>query len=258
MPSCPKTVHPGPPKDLIDYSARTAFLNATTDLLRPAPIDDLLESLPVVQTWLATIPQTAPVSPNRLSVMLGLAHGRISTMDDSSEAAEAKHAISDWMKRCQFFRVGWTWILTDYAEPTILAHALGRFERRKWYFMEPWEELHPKLAPSVPQRGNESYMDYVKRCDAEHRKQRKDNLRFVQVRKGLLTKRTESRDARWTVRHLCLQESFADITKNEPDESGYDENKVGHAVRAFRRRVGLPDPPSISRRDTNQPKARRK
>src|SRR4051812_31016716 len=113
--SSPGTVHPDLFQPVVDYSARTAFLNATTELLMPAPIDDLLESLPTVLAWLATIPQTSPIASKRLSVTMGLAHGSISTTDDSSEAAEAKRAIWNSMKRCQFFRVGWTWIFTDYA-----------------------------------------------------------------------------------------------------------------------------------------------
>jgi hypothetical protein len=238
--SSPETIHPDLFQPVVDYSARTAFLNATTDLLKPAPIDDLLEALPAVQSWLATIPPTAPMSAKRSSVTLGLANGKISTVDNSSKAVKARKAISRWGKSCRFFRVGWTWIFTDYAEPTILLHALGSCEHRKWYFMEPRDGLHPELAPSVPQRGNEIYMDYVRRSDAEYRQQRKDNLRSVQIKTGALTRRTEARDARWTVRHLCLEETFADIADNEPDESGRDENKVGHAVRAFRRRVILP------------------
>jgi hypothetical protein len=188
MPSC----RPKPPvpadrfQGPVDYSARSAFLNATTDLLRPAPIDDLLDLLPVVMQWLRTIPQSENFEigdssdfGKRLSITMGLNVGIISPDDDSSEAAEVKRAISDWMKSCRFFGDGWTWILADYAEPTLLAHAFRRCEPRRWYFMEPWRELHPEL-PSFSQRGDESYMEYIERSDQEYRNRRKENLRSVQ------------------------------------------------------------------------------
>jgi hypothetical protein len=221
---------------LIDYSARTAFLTATTDLLRPAPIDDLLESVPTVETWLATIPQTAPLTVERFSITMGLASCLISPLDDSSEAAEVKHAIAAWMKNCRFFRDEWKWIL-DYAEPTLLLHAFARCERRKWYFKEPWRELHPEL-PSFSQRGNESYSEFIKRSDQEYRQRRKENLRSVRFRTGALTL-TESRDARWAIHRLCLERTFAEICNDELIESGIDEDTVRKAVRAFRRRTGL-------------------
>jgi hypothetical protein len=244
MPSCaPKLPVPADRSHSpVDYSARSAFLNATTNLLSPAPIDDLLKSLPTVHAWLATIPQTAPLSPGRLSVTVGLAYGRISTTDHSSEAAEVKRSISDWMKNCQFFCDGWRWIVEDYAELTLLLHAFGRCERRKWYRMEPWEEFHPEPIVRVPRRGNESNRDYKKRFDEECRRQSKEILRPVQLRTGALTL-TRARDARWTVRHLCLGETFVQIAEDVPKESGSDENKVGKAVRAFRRRAGLLNPP---------------
>jgi len=81
-------------------------------------------------------------------------------------------------------------------------------------------------------------MEYVKRSDEEYRRQRKDNLRAVRLRRGALTK-TESRDACWTVRHLCDSQSFAQIAQADPEASDSDENKVGKAIRAFRRRTGL-------------------
>src|SRR5579871_4334509 len=171
----------------IDYTARTAFLDATTDLLRPAPIYALLDSLPIIEAWLTTIPPTGPLTGERLSVTVGLQHGRICASGDSSEVAECKHAISDWMKNCQFFHDGWTWITEDYAEPTLLLHAFGRCVQRRWYRMEPWEELHREPVVRVPRRGNESNTDYKKRFDEECRRQSKEILRPVQFRTGAFT-----------------------------------------------------------------------
>jgi hypothetical protein len=223
---------------LIDYNARTEFLDAISDLLRPAPVDELLELLPTVRAWLATIPQTAPASTKRYSITMGIASGIISPIDDSNEAEAVKQAIADWMRNCRFFHVDWTWIVADYALPTLLLHAADRCEKRKWYRMEPWRELNPQPVVAVPRRGNESNRDYKARFDKECRRASKEIIRPVQFQTGALTK-TKSRDAQWTVRHLCLERTFTEICNDQPDESGNDESRVGKAVLAFRCRAGL-------------------
>src|SRR5277367_6515370 len=75
----------------IDYAARCAFLNATTAAMNPAPIDTLLESLPLFFRWLSHFDRIDD-DPIAIDVLKIVPHvfRTISSLDDSREAAELK------------------------------------------------------------------------------------------------------------------------------------------------------------------------
>ena len=65
-----------------------AFLDATTEVMEPAPIDSLLNLLPVFSRWFEgfTKIERSQVFPADFGTTVGLTACRLSCLDDSPEA----------------------------------------------------------------------------------------------------------------------------------------------------------------------------
>src|SRR5258708_20375465 len=93
---------PAAMQDEIDYVARWAFLQATTGVMKPAPIDALLGLLPTFSRWVAYV----GIDENPIAATMrkfpAATNCRIFPHDDSVEAAAVKNALSAWMKEHRF------------------------------------------------------------------------------------------------------------------------------------------------------------
>jgi len=210
----------------VDYSARYAFLCAT-NMMKPAPIDSLLDLLPIYRCWIAHF----DVEENALVAALmkfgALTRCTMASLDDSREAAALKCSVSDWMQE-QCFRAEW---LGDYALSTLMVHAQDRAAPRSWYYCEPLEALRPKPIVFSP-RGDESVPQFHRRIEGELCKLKKEDLALDRFRRGV--RKGQSQPAKWTVaRFMGL--TFAQIARREY----LDRKTVEKAVRGFMRRAQL-------------------
>ena len=196
--------------------------------------------MPAVQAWIEAA-RCADISPvERFAIDLAFQSGVISVLDATDECKQVQQAVARWMEGCGYFRPAWKWIVEDYAITTLLVHARGRGEARKWYCRAvPHEELNPPPTPPSPQRGGESYFDYRDRLLAEQGADKKESLELVRQRTGMrIDEETERRDARLTVLHVCCGKSYEAIMNEETDQSIFAE-AISKAVRAFCKRAAI-------------------
>jgi hypothetical protein len=204
---------PGP----VDYAARRAFLDATTDLLTPAPIDTLLDLLPLLRRWDASIEQDVFYRAFSWAVR--------EIADDSLEARAIKAAISAWMTQNRFVD---QWI-ADAALVTLFTHSQGWVdpvekpgvqprnckvpaEPRKWYVQPPGSRMNPPpLDLSVAPRGDESAEQYFTRAEQHVRRARREGLAALRFAKGDHASTNNDQPAKWTVRRMFLGEDWKQI-----------------------------------------------
>ena len=223
------------PEKLIDYRGRVEFLQATTNEMSPAPIDTLLELLPVFRSWHAHFDN---LDENQIAVdimkAMAITNYAIGDPDTSREAIALQQAISAWMAKHRFSSTD-QWI-AKAAFCTLLVHAghsghAGRVAERGWYLRDPGEELRPDTNVIVPWTSDETHDDHLKRFDAEYRRVRKEFKRLVALHLGL---RKGLQSARWTAIRFTVR-TFTDVTRIV----NRDEDTVRKAITAFTRRTGL-------------------
>src|ERR1035438_8157944 len=88
---------------VIDYRGRHEFLQATTELMRPAPVDTLLELIPVFRSWFAHVDtEEENQIAAAITKTLAIKNYAVSDLDTSAEAVALKQAISAWMVKHRF------------------------------------------------------------------------------------------------------------------------------------------------------------
>jgi hypothetical protein len=207
---------------LIDHQARREFLRATTTVIRPAPIDELLARVgPFFRMWLMAAK----------SVLQDYASGtldthKISALDDSLQASLLKEARKAWM---QLYNFNDPWI-AEAAIKTLCVHMLRRSARSREWYMHPIKS--PDLKNFSPRRDDELDDDYLNRCDQEFRESRKEYVKLVRYQAG--ERHLHEVPAKWTAARFAGK-TFSAIANRD----NRDRKTVEKAVRHFADYAGL-------------------
>lgn len=223
----------------IDYRARLAFLHATTGIMNPAPIDTLLDLLPVFSQWFARFRGTErpQLLPAEFGTSVGLTNCRLSCLDDSPEAISLKGTVDAWLKS---HRYDDDWV-GDYALATLGYHAAGLAVSRHWYSMVDPNETMPLFTLNIRwNRYEESLSRYRNRSMQEFLRRRSQYIRQVQARWGDRKRTHVAKHAKWTALAFAGY-TYKEIADQESAAGGraVGEDAVRKAVKAFVQRAEL-------------------
>jgi hypothetical protein len=213
-------------RDEIDYRARSALLYATTDIMRPPPIDTLMDKMPEFRRWLADREIDREGESSHVTVLRELAaqtNCKMSNLNETPAAVALKKAVAAWMEKYGF-RDEW---IADAALCTLNEHAVGRAKPRSWHFFVDAEQIQPMLTgPQVRKRNDESLRQFIGRAELEWKKQRKEFVKRFQFRFGL--RKGHLQPARWTAQ-VFAGSSFVEVAST----GKLDESTVRKAVEGF-------------------------
>ena len=179
--------------DFIDLQARREFFKATTTVIKPSPIDQLMTRVgPSFCRWLeAGDPRMRDWARPSLFGFSGFGH-RL-TKDDSPIGELLRKAIADWMNQYHFTD---SWIVEQAVGPTLQMHLLDpeNAEPQRWYLRG---KTRPVLKKLSPRREDES--DDLAYLDARQRvRDRRDEMSGVELHgRRVLADPGARRDWKW-------------------------------------------------------------
>lgn len=230
----------------VDYRARRDFLVATTEVMKPAPIDILLENvLPAFRRWYESqrFDEALPPTGERISAVMAASLCRISEFDHSPAADDVRTSVARWCSLFQFSEYPW---ISDAGFCTLWVHLQGSAEARAWYLMPQWDKLHPEIpAVVVNRRGTESNREYLKRWLATVRLERKQFMKKVAFRTGARTWKRGWENPTMAAELTAMKFAgvpFAGIA----DRKNMDPSRVRKAILDFCGRAGLSLPSTAS------------
>jgi hypothetical protein len=222
------------PNERVDYAARLAFLSATTDVMKPAPIITLREILPIFSKYYSRLKQRAsgPSSVEQFVAVLATATYGISSVDGSVEAAALENALNSWTERHGFKAYPW---IRDAALCTLF-HAGDTADNSaalQWRFRDyrPPGEINVRVVRKPREPLSRLETRFLRAC----KEQWTAYAAAYRFELGECT--SENQSARWTALAFAGR-TFSEIAAKE----NLPRKTVEKSSNRFRRRAGLMPP----------------
>jgi len=223
-----------------DYPGRLAFLYATTEAMRPAPINTLLDLMPTFSEWFSRYQVDVDKDDPWFDIqqLSALMKCKMSMLDQSAPAQTLRAVLLKWMEQ-HHINPDDEWIM-DTALFSLGWHAFGN--ELKWNLL-PGPAARPKLDLRLLwDYFKESLDQFRERSEQEFLVCRKEYIAKVQQLWGDRRQETPERVARWTA--LSFRLKYREIADRESTASRNPKNArcedtIRKRVKEFAARIQL-------------------